>query len=166
MAILKIKKYPDKILKTKAEKIPRIDSKLIKLSEDMLETMYFFNGVGLAANQIGELKRIVVADIRPNGKKKPLILFNPEISASANSCYMEEGCLSVPGISAKVKRAKKITVSGMMPDGKEVKIEVDGLLSRVLQHEIDHLDGILYIERVNAIKRWKLKKEYSKVNNL
>ena len=163
MAILQIKKYPEKILKSKTTKITRLDDKLLKLSKDMLETMYFFNGIGLAANQVGELSNVFVADIKPDGKKEPIMLFNPQILSSDNNCYLEEGCLSFPGLSAKVKRAEKIVVSGITPDEKEIKIEVNGLLARVFQHEIDHLNGMVFIDRVSPIRKWKLKREYLKM---
>ncbi|MDD5687272.1 MAG: peptide deformylase [Elusimicrobia bacterium] len=162
MAILQIKKYPDKILKVKTAEITRLDEKLLKLSKDMIETMYFFNGIGLAANQVGELKSVFVADIKPEGKRKPVVLFNPCVLSSTGKCSIEEGCLSFPGISAKIKRAQKIIVSGITYDGKEVKWEVDGLMARVFQHEIDHLNGIALFDKVSLIKRWKLKKEYFK----
>lgn len=160
MAILQIKKYPEKILKTKTEKITRIDGKLWKLSRDMIETMYFFNGIGLAANQVGELSSVFVADVKPEGIRKPLVLFNPQILSSMESCYFEEGCLSFPGISAKIKRARKIVVCGITPDEKEIKMEVEGILARVFQHEIDHLNGILLFDRVNIFRRLKLNREY------
>lgn len=164
MAILKIKKYPEKILETKSEKISRIDGRLIKLSDDMLETMYFFKGAGLAANQVGELKRVFVADIQPDGKRKPMVLFNPEILFSADNRCLEEGCLSFPGITAKIKRADRIIVSGITSDEKEIKFEANGWLARVLQHEIDHLNGIVYIKKLNIFKRGLLKRKYFKVN--
>lgn len=160
MAILQIKKYPEKILKTKTEKITRIDGKLLKLSKDMIETMYFFNGLGLAANQVGELSSVFVADVKPDSVRKPIVLFNPQILSSSDNCYFEEGCLSFPGISAKIKRAGKIVVCGITPDEKEIKMEVEGILSRVFQHEIDHLNGIVFFDRVNFIRRLKLKRKY------
>lgn len=160
MAILQIKKYPEKILKTKTEKITCLDGKLLKLSKDMIETMYFFNGIGLAANQVGELSSVFVSDIKTDGVKKPIVLFNPQILSSSDSYYFEEGCLSFPGISVKIKRAGKIVVCGITPDEKEIKIEVEGLLSRVFQHEIDHLNGIVFFDRVNFLRRLKLKREY------
>ena len=162
MAILQIKKYPEKILKSKAIKISRLDDKLIKLSKDMIETMYFFNGIGLAANQVGELSSVFVADIKPDGKKKPVAFFNPQILSYDDNYYLEEGCLSFPGLSVKIKRAEKIVVSGITPDEKEIKIEVNGLLARVFQHEIDHLNGIVFIDKVNPITRWKLRNKYLK----
>jgi len=164
MAILQIKKYPEKILKTKAEKITSIDGKLIKFTKDMLETMYFFNGIGLAANQVGGLLSVFVADIKPDGIRKPVVLFNPQILSSSDNCYFEEGCLSFPGISAKIKRAGKIVVCGITPDEKEIKMEVEGILSRVFQHEIDHLNGIVLFDRVNILRRLKLNREYFKRN--
>ncbi|MEW6556150.1 MAG: peptide deformylase [Elusimicrobiota bacterium] len=160
MAILQIKKYPEKILKTKTEKINLLNGKLIKLSRNMLETMYFFNGIGLAANQVGELSSVFVADIKPDGKPQPVVLFNPERLSADGNCYLEEGCLSFPGITTKIKRAEKIVVYGITPDEKELKIEVEGLLARVFQHEIDHLNGIVFFDRVNLLKKWQLKRKY------
>ncbi|MFH1541250.1 MAG: peptide deformylase [Elusimicrobiota bacterium] len=161
MAILQIKKYPEKILKAKAERIDCIDDKLIKLSKDMIETMYFFNGVGLAANQVGESSSIFVADMKLGEKKRePRVLLNPQILSLTGSCCLEEGCLSFPGISAKVKRAKKIVVCGTTLDGKEIKREAEGLLARIFQHEIDHLNGIVFFDRVNFLKRLMLNRKY------
>ena len=167
MAILQIKKYPDKILKAKTEKITRINDKLLKLSRDMIETMDFFNGIGLAANQVGELSSVFVCDIKPavpkgslRDKQKPIVLFNPQILSASDNCYLDEGCLSFPGITASIKRADKIVVCGVTPDEKEIKIAVEGVLARVFQHEIDHLNGIVFFDRVNLLRRLKLRKEY------
>ncbi|MFH0947507.1 MAG: peptide deformylase [Elusimicrobiota bacterium] len=163
MAILQIKKYPEKILKTKTEKINRINDKLLKLSKDMIETMYFFNGIGLAANQVGQLSSVFVVDIKSGGVKKPIVFFNPQILFSEDDCCLEEGCLSFPGISTKIKRARKIVVCGITSDEKEIKMEVEGLFARVFQHEIDHLNGIVFFDRVNFLRRLKLNRAYFRV---
>ncbi|OQA92199.1 MAG: Peptide deformylase 1 [Elusimicrobia bacterium ADurb.Bin231] len=166
MALIKILKYPDKVLKTPAERIKNINEDLIKLSKDMIETMYFFNGIGLAANQVGILKKMLVMDVKPDGKKSPVVIFNPEIIGFHGAEMFEEGCLSLPGISARVKRPDKVSISGLSPAGKAIEWEFEGMLARVVQHEIDHLNGVVFIDRVNPISKWKLKKEYSKKNNI
>ncbi|OGS45702.1 MAG: peptide deformylase [Elusimicrobia bacterium RIFOXYD2_FULL_34_15] len=162
MAILQIKKYPDIILKTKTENITKIDGDLIKLAKDMIETMYFFSGVGLAANQVGISKSIFVVDIKPESKKNPIVVINPQIISMEGNCFFEEGCLSLPGIASEVKRAKKICLIGLTTSGKELKMDAEGMLARVFQHEFDHLNGNVFIDKVNPLKKWKLKREYFK----
>jgi len=166
MAILKIIKYPDKILASHAKKIQKISPRLIKLSESMIETMYFFSGVGLAANQVGVLEQLIVFDIKPGGKMMPVVIFNPELLYSAGSNVLEEGCLSFPGIAANIKRAGKILISGITPDEKDIRIELSGLAARVAQHEMDHLKGVTLMDRVNILKRWALRKEYFNKNKI
>lgn len=163
MSVLEIKKYPDKVLKTKAGPIIEIDSILQKLINDMTETMYAEKGVGLAANQVGILKRLCVVDVSPADGKIPLIaLINPEIIEKAGSEEAEEGCLSVPDYRAIVKRSEQILVRGTDRKGKPIEIEASGLLARVLQHEIDHLDGVLFVDKLSPIKRNFFKKRYKK----
>jgi len=166
MAILKINKYPDKILATPARKVHRIGSELVKLSESMLETMYFFSGVGLAANQVGVLEQLIVFDVKSGGKMMPVIIFNPEVLNCEGSSILEEGCLSFPGIVANIKRSEKILVAGIALSEKEIKLELSGLAARVAQHEIDHLKGITLMDRVNLFKKWALKKEYFNKNKI
>ena len=166
MAILKIKKYPDKILKTGCVKVDKITGRLVKLADSMLETMYFFGGIGLAANQAGELARLVVFDTKPNGECMPVVIFNPEIISADGSWTLEEGCLSFPGISANIKRPHRILLTGISPAEKEIRLELSGMPARVAQHEIDHLNGKDILDRVNPLRRWTLKKEYFKVNNV
>ncbi|HAM39682.1 MAG: peptide deformylase [Elusimicrobia bacterium RIFOXYC2_FULL_34_12] len=162
MAIMQIKKYPEEILRKKTDEITKINGDILKLAKDMLETMYFFSGVGLAANQVGISKSIFVSDIKPEGKKNPIIVINPRITSSKGGVYSEEGCLSLPGIAAEVKRSKTIRLLGLNTAGKEIDLEVEGLLARIFQHEIDHLNGNVFIDRINPLKRWRLKREYFK----
>jgi peptide deformylase len=155
MAILHICAYPEKVLSQPAEPITSIDEDVIKkLADHMAETMYNAPGIGLAANQVGVAKRLLVADIAPRGSESELIvLANPEIVAAEGEVIIEEGCLSVPEYQAEVKRHEKITVRGLDLNGEEVEIEAEGLLAVVLQHEIDHLNGVLFIDRISRLKR-------------
>lgn len=163
MAILPIRKYPDEVLKKKAAPVADINGSLQKLIKNMLETMYAAPGIGLAAPQVGESRRLIVLDLSTTDEKHPLIvLINPEITEAEGMVESEEGCLSVPGYSSVIKRAGNICVRGLDREGKPVEIEGTGLLARALQHEIDHLDGILYIDRMSAIKREFFKKRYQK----
>lgn len=164
MAIREIKKYPEKVLKEKALPVTDIDREVQRLIDDMIETMYAAPGIGLAAPQVGVSKRIIVIDVSvKEGEKIPLIvLINPEIIKSEGEIESEEGCLSLPGYITTVKRAEKVLVSGLNRDGKEILIEGEGLLSRALQHEIDHLEGMLLIDRISSIKREFFKKRYKK----
>jgi peptide deformylase len=164
MSALEIKKYPDKILKTKASPIIEIDSILQKLIDDMAETMYAEKGVGLAANQVGILKRLCTIDVSyVDGGKIPFIaLINPEIIEKTGAEKAEEGCLSVPDYRAIVKRSEQILVRGLDRKGKSIEIEASGLLARVLQHEIDHLDGVLFVDKLSPMKRDFFKKRYKK----
>lgn len=163
MAILEIKKYPDEVLKKKAETISEINGDLQKLIDDMIETMYNANGVGLAAPQVGVSKRLIVVDTSPREENQSLIvLINPEIINSEGEILSEEGCLSLPGFITRLKRKEKVIVRGLDRKGKEVEIEGTGLLARALQHEIDHLDGMLLIDRISPLKRELFRRKYSK----
>ena len=167
MAKLKIYEYPHPILKQKAERVAKVDNELRKLLDDMLETMYAAEGVGLAAPQIGLSKRIVVIDVShadEGEKRAPMFLVNPEIiwHSDEQSCQFE-GCLSVPEQRAEVDRYVQVRVHYQDYDGKEQEILADGLLAIALQHEIDHLDGILYIDRISRLKRQMLLKKLQKL---
>lgn len=164
MALLEIKRYPERVLKERASSVLNIDREILKLIDDMIETMYAAPGIGLAAPQVGVSKRIIVIDVSvKEGEKTPLIvLVNPEIVNTEGEIDSEEGCLSLPGYITTVKRAERVIVKGLNRDGKEIKIEGEGLLSRALQHEIDHLNGILLIDRISRIKREFFKKRYKK----
>ncbi len=147
-------KYPNPILRKKSEELKEITPGIKELVFDMIETMEKNEGVGLAASQIGVLKRIIICQT----EKGPETFINPKIiKKSREKTFEEEGCLSIPGIRLKIKRAKEIEVEVLGEDGKEVVIKADGLLARILQHEIDHLDGILFIDRINFWQRWKIK---------
>lgn len=164
MAIREIKRYPEKVLKEKATPVTDIDGDVQKLIDDMIETMYAAPGIGLAAPQVGVSKRIIVIDVSVKETEKTplLVLINPEIIRTEGEIESEEGCLSIPGYITTVKRAERVLVSGLNRDGKEILIEGEGLLSRALQHEIDHLNGILFIDRISSIKREFFKKRYKK----
>jgi peptide deformylase len=167
MAILHICTYPEEILRQRAEPITEIDEEVVKLVDHMAETMYSAPGIGLAATQVGVAKQVLVADIAPRRPESELIvLINPEIVAAEGEVIFEEGCLSVPDYQAEVKRNERITVRGLNLKGEEVEIEAEGLLAIVLQHEIDHLNGILFIDRLSKLKRdlykRRLKKQVAK----
>tara|TARA_Y100001958_G_C20955874_1_gene356608 strand:- start:125 stop:649 length:525 start_codon:yes stop_codon:yes gene_type:complete len=163
---------PDPILRKKSETIGKIDNDLRKLLDDMLETMYSAPGIGLAAVQVGILKRLVVIDIsKEDEKKSPLFLINPVITfKSKNTSVHEEGCLSLPGYFAEIERPTECHINYLDYNGKERNLKADGLLSTCIQHEIDHLDGILFIDYLSKIKKdmiikklTKFKKEKDKI---
>ena len=155
---------PDPILRQVSKPIETIDSEVKKLADDMLETMYDAPGIGLAAIQIGVARRMLVLDVSKDGEdKKPLVFINPEIVASsdARSVY-EEGCLSIPDYYAEVERPAGITVKHLDRDGKEQVTEADGLLATCLQHEIDHLNGVLFIDHISKLKREMVIRKFTK----
>ena len=163
MAILHICTYPEEILRQRAQPITEIDEEVVKLVDHMAETMYSAPGIGLAATQVGVAKQLLVADIAPRRPESELIvLINPEIVAAEGEVIIEEGCLSVPEYQAEVKRHEKITVRGLNLKGEEVEIEAEGLLAVVLQHEIDHLNGMLFIDRLSKLKRDLYKRKVRK----
>lgn len=149
MALRKIRTLGDPVLEKVAKPVPEVNDKIEELVYDMLDTMYMANGVGLAAPQIGVLKRIAVIDVSPEGNQ-PLILINPEIIATSGSQTGDEGCLSVPGKAGCVTRPNEVTVRAMNLKMKEFEITGTELLARALCHEIDHLDGIVYVEKVEG----------------
>ena len=156
MAIREIKKFPDPVLRKKTAAVGAIDDNLCRLIDDMVETMHAAPGVGLAANQVGVPLQVAVIDIgdHEEGKKHPLVvLINPEVLALEGTVVAEEGCLSVPDFSDKVKRAARIKVRAKDRAGKTFELEADGLMAKALQHEIDHLNGILFIDRLSPIKK-------------
>ena len=167
MAIREIVKYPHPILKKRCEEVDRIDDELRTLIRDMIETMYSANGVGLAACQVGVPRRIVVLDVSPMDPEKDLfVMINPEVITDEGEVDSEEGCLSVPECTEKVKRKAKVCVKGLSPAGKEIEVTGEGTLAIALQHEMDHLDGILILDRISRLKRElyrnRLKKEKRK----
>ena len=180
MAKLKIYSFPDKVLSEKAAPIHRVEKSLHRIADDMLETMYHAPGIGLAANQVGILQRILVIDVEyhledssevgmslegefiPKNEiqnKKPQILINPEIIYREGSILFSEACLSVPEYSADVKRSKKLKLSYQDLDGVVRKLSAEGLLAVCIQHEIDHLDGKLFIDRLSPLKKEIVKKK-------
>lgn len=163
MAIRKIITYPDRVLKEMAEPIEEITPEIRQLAEDMGETMYAAPGIGLAANQVGVLKRIIVFDLHKKGEEKNLeVLVNPEIILAEGETCMEEGCLSVIDFSAEVRRSARVKVRALNLEGKEVEIQGEDMLAIVLQHEIDHLNGILFIDRISSLKRMLYKRHLKK----
>lgn len=155
MALRPIVQYPDPFLRQPTKALTEIGPELEELIADMAETMYAEPGVGLAANQIGVDKSIIVFDVSPHDQPRNLnVLINPQIVSSIGSMVSEnEGCLSVPDLRADVKRAAQVLVTGLDRQGNFVEIQGEGLLSIVLQHEIDHLNGVLFLDRISALKR-------------
>jgi peptide deformylase len=143
--------FPDPFLLKKASPVVKPDEKTRELVRDMFETMYASSGIGLAAPQIGVGKRVIVVDVSPVEKEMaPLALVNPEIVECKGSVEGIEGCLSIPGVEGPVPRAETVLVRGLDPQGAPVQVRAEGILSRAIQHEIDHLDGILFIDRIPA----------------
>ncbi len=159
MSLLPIVKYSDPVLRKKTAQVPQIDDGLLHTIGDMLRTMYAAPGIGLAANQVGLSKCFAVIDLQPGGQKHPMVIINPVIEQSSGMLYEEEGCLSVPGFAANVKRAAKVRVRALNENGLPVVIEGEGLLARCLQHEIDHLNGKLYFDRLSLVSRLRLKRD-------
>ena len=154
MAIRTILHYPDPRLREKAVRVDRVTPELSKLIEDMAETMYAAPGVGLAATQIGEPHRLFIVDIAAENEPSNLIVFiNPEIVKAEGEQIWAEGCLSFPGITEDLKRADNITVRAMGRNGEPFEIKADGLLAVAIQHENDHLDGVLMIDRMGLLKK-------------
>ena len=163
---------PDPILRKKSERLEKVDDEIKKLLDDMLETMYAAPGIGLAAVQIGILKRLIVIDIsKENEKKNPIFLVNPVIiSRSSDTSVYEEGCLSLPGHFAEIERPAECKVEYIDYDGKKKEIKAKGLLSTCIQHEVDHLNGVLFIDYLSKLKKdmivkklIKHKKELNKI---
>lgn len=164
MSLLEIRKYPDPVLKKKALPVDEVDGKIQKLIDDMLETMYAAPGIGLAAPQVGKSIKLAVLDISISGEEHPpIILINPEIVKSEGKTASEEGCLSIPGYTSVIERAGSVTVTAINREGLQTEIEATGLLARALQHEIDHLDGKLFIDRMSPVKKDFFRKRYSRI---
>lgn len=161
MAILEILEFPDPRLRTRAEPVDRVTDDLRQLAEDMLETMYAAPGIGLAATQVNVHKRVLVVDVSEN-RDQPQILINPELIERDGEQVMEEGCLSVPGIYDTVQRAQHIRVRSLGLDGQPFEMEADGLLAVCIQHEIDHLDGKLFVDYLSDLKRQRIRKKLEK----
>jgi peptide deformylase len=159
MAIRSVRIYGDPVLRQKALPVETFDETLTSLVSDMRETMHAYRGVGLAANQIGVLQRVLVIDVPLDGDQRAdLTLINPVLSARIGSLVDEEGCLSIPSIYDDVRRAERLHVEAQDPDGKPISFDAEGYMARVLQHEVDHLDGILFVDRLSLLKRQFLRK--------
>ena len=160
MAILRVRRYGDPVLRRRAQSIPAVTPEIRELVGDMVETMYHLAGIGLAAPQVGISQRlIVVDDERGSGA---LVLINPLITARGGSVVGEEGCLSLPGIFDMVERSEWVRVEALDGEGQPQRFEARGLRARVIQHEIDHLDGILFIDRLDKLARDRIKRQIKK----
>ena len=161
MAILDILHFPDPRLRNKAKPVTVVDNAIRRLIDDMLETMYQAPGIGLAATQVNVAKRVVVIDISED-KNQPLCLVNPEILERDGIEQMEEGCLSVPGVYELVSRADHIRMRALDRDGNPFEMEAEGLLAVCIQHELDHLDGKLFVDYLSSLKRQRIRKKLEK----
>ena len=167
MAILEILKYPHPLLKKRSKEVEQVDEEVKNLIQDMAETMYHANGIGLAACQVGIPRRVIVVDVSPIDPQQNLFaMVNPEILSEEGEIEYEEGCLSVPDCLEKVKRKEKVCVRGISPEGEKIEISGEGILAIALQHEIDHINGVLILDRMSQLKkeiyRDKIKKERRK----
>ncbi len=163
MSILTILEFPDDRLRKKAVEVKAVDGKVKKLVDDMLETMYQAKGVGLAATQINVQQRIVVIDVSEE-RDNPLCLINPEIIMKEGTEESEEGCLSVPGFFEKVTRAERIKVKALNKEGQPFELDADDLLAVCIQHELDHLEGKLFVDYISSLKRQRIKKKLEKIH--
>ncbi|MGW8369140.1 MAG: peptide deformylase [Gammaproteobacteria bacterium] len=161
MAKLKILEYPDPRLRTRAKKVEKVDDELRKLIDDMFETMYAAPGIGLAATQVNVHKRLLVADVSDD-QSEPVVLINPEIVEADDEGLSEEGCLSVPGIYEPVRRFQHVRVRSLDRDGKETEVDAYGLLAVCIQHEMDHLEGKLFVDYLSELKRQRIRKKMQK----
>ena len=164
MSLLRILHYPEPVLAKKAEPVLEVNDSIKKLAADMAETMYDAPGVGLAAPQVGISQRLIVLDCAGKDESPHLIAaVNPEIVEAEGECFEEEGCLSVPAFYAKVKRSVSVRVRFRDLENQQVEMETDGLLAIAFQHEIDHLDGILFVDHLSSLKKGIFKKKYKKI---
>lgn len=161
MALLPILEFPDERLRTIARPVKAVDDEIRSILDDMLETMYEAPGIGLAATQVNVHQRMIVIDVSEE-KDQPLYLINPEITALDGIEEMDEGCLSVPGVYEAVKRADRVSIKAQGYDGEVFKMDADDLLAVCIQHEIDHLDGKLFVDYLSPLKRNRIKKKLEK----
>lgn len=161
MALLPILRYPDPRLHTRATQVAEVNDEIRKLVKDMAETMYEAPGIGLAATQVDVHQRVVVIDVSED-KSGLLALINPEIISRSGEQVCEEGCLSVPGIYDKVARAEQVRVRALDPQGKTIEFDADGLLAVCVQHELDHLDGKVFVEYLSQLKQTRIKGKLAK----
>jgi len=155
---------PHKIFKQKAEPVEKVDGAVIQLAEDMIETLYHEKGVGIGANMVGVLKRVIVIDLQEGGARRPLAMINPEITQSADELQtFEEASLSFPGISAEISRPRKIKVIYLDLKGDRQTLEAEDYLATVIQHEMDYLDGVIFLDYLTPLKRNRLLKKMKKL---
>lgn len=162
MARLEILHFPDPRLRKHAVPVENVDDEVRRLVDDMLETMYDAPGIGLAATQVNVQRQVIVIDVSEN-RQEPLILINPEILAREGEEEMEEGCLSVPGYYETVRRADRVRVRALNRDGEPFELDADGLLAVCIQHEMDHLDGKLFVDYLSPLKRSRIQKKLEKL---
>lgn len=162
MALLNVLQYPDPLLRNKAAPVSEVDADVQKIVDDMFETMYEQQGVGLAAIQVNIKQRIIVMDVSDN-QTEPLCIINPEITYREGIQYETEGCLSLPGLFDKVERAEKIRMQALDRDGNSYEIEATGIKAICIQHEMDHLDGIVFIDHLSKLKQERAKKKLQKM---
>jgi peptide deformylase len=159
MAVQPVRLYGDPVLRQKAAEVVRVDDRVHGLIEDLRDTMQAYRGVGLAANQVGVLLRVLVVDVPiEGGRRSQLALVNPVLSERTGSEVGEEGCLSIPGIFEDVRRSRRVRVKGWDEEGRPLNLVAEGYLARALQHEVDHLEGVLFVDRLSALRRQFLKK--------
>jgi peptide deformylase len=161
MTILDVLRFPDERLRTVAKKVDNIDKSITTLISDMFDTMRDENGIGLAATQVNVHKRLVVMDVSEN-HDAPMVFINPEITLKEGKTISEEGCLSVPNNYAQVERAEKITVTALDETGETFTLDADGLMAICIQHELDHLKGILFVDYLSPLKRQRIKTKLEK----
>jgi peptide deformylase len=160
MSVLPVRIYGDPVLRQKAAPVSQVNDELRALIADMRETMKAYSGVGLAANQVGVTRRVLVVDVPLDDEKRAqLALINPNITRRAGTETGEEGCLSIPGVWEDVTRARSIHVEALDEEGRGIMVEAEGYLARALQHEVDHLDGVLFVDRLSALKRQFLRRQ-------
>lgn len=162
MSVLEVVLYPDEGLAKVCEPVVQVDDELNQFIDDMFDTMYEHEGIGLAAPQVGVLKRVITIDIEGD-KTNQVVLINPEILESCGETGIEEGCLSIPGHRALVPRKEKVKVKALNRKGEEVIYDADGLFAICIQHEIDHLNGVLFVDHISALKRQRIKEKMQKL---
>ncbi|ARR50591.1 TPA: peptide deformylase [Photobacterium damselae] len=162
MSLLPVLTFPDDRLRTIAQPVEKVDAEIQQIVDDMLETMYHEEGVGLAATQVNIHRRIVVIDTSST-RDQPMVLINPEITATSGDDGIEEGCLSVPGSRAYIPRAAEVSVTALDRDGQSYRFEADGLLAICVQHELDHLNGKLFVDYLSPLKRQRIKQKLEKL---
>jgi len=165
MATLEILHFPDPRLRQRAQEVERVDDRLRQLVDDMLETMYQAPGIGLAATQVNVHQRLLVIDLS-EAQDQPQVFINPEIVEQEGVEAMDEGCLSVPGVYERVQRAERIRVRALGRDGQPFELRADGLLAVCVQHEIDHLNGKLFVDYLSQLKRQRIRKKLEKARRL